>query len=222
MNKLSLIIAFLLLTSCTPESTGLLAVKSLQEEQIFCNPFKENGFEGVLTLPTSHQDAQINSDSILLQFDNIPDLFETDRESYIQLRAVNYISNRQTISESPLDMNYYNHQNNVTSLRDNYIDHQHIQNSGLSIGQFFSDYTFIIQDVGGWQSILIGLFNVSDHLVAQAQTLIPPFEVNPHKYKTNNSENPRLYQLHPFFNFIKTSQPEDTNLFLSKVQETCR
>ena len=203
-------------------STGLLAIKSLQEEQIFCNPFKENGFEGVLAVSTPNQNVQISSDSVVLQLDNIPDLFETDRESYIQLRSINYTNNKKTISESPLDMEYYNHRNNVTSLHDNYIDYQIIQNSDLSIDQFFSDYTFIIQDIGGWQSILIGLFNVSDNIVAETQILIPPFEVNPHTYQKNNSDSPKLYQLHPFFNLIAVSQPEDTTLFLSKGQKACR
>lgn len=215
-------ILFFILISCTPSTnTYQLASQSVVEQTILCSPFKKNGFEGVLTTNASNHLNGHSESTVFIIFENIPDEFKTDTNSFIQLRAVNYSNNKKQLSPSPLDIQYHDHRSSTVLQISNYIDHHKIRDSNLDINQFFSDYRFIIQDIAGWQSVFIGLFNEVETLVKSVQVLAPPFTVNPHTYREEHTDQ-RLFSLHPFYNLINAVDEDDINVFLSKAESACK
>ena len=224
MNSIRLLFisfSFFVLVSCTQgTSTHHLASTAVAKQLILCSPFKNDGFEGVLTTNENNQLTDYDSDTVSLFFNNVPESFKSDKDSFIQLRAINYSNNTKQVGPSPLELRYYNYRDDTFPQLKNYIDHRLIQRSDSDIDQFFFDHRFILQDIAGWQSVFIGLFNVSENLIAQVQALIPPFTINPYTYKEEHTDQ-RLYSLHPFFNLINAVSEDDVNVFLSKAESAC-
>ena len=211
------------LISCSPGGeASLLASESLQEKQIFCNPFNDKGFEGVISVYAGEVDVgPYKSDSARLIFYDVPSAFEYQRNSYIQLFLVNYVDNSARIDDEPLDLDVLDLRTHSFSRITNYVDHQMIQDEGVSLVEFLADYSLLIKDVVGWQAVLIGLFNEQDDVIEQTKVLIPPFEVNPYLYQMKYSKSDRLVKLHPFYDLINVVHEEDNDVFLSKAENAC-
>ena len=72
-----------------------LASESLVEQMVFCNPIRTaEGFNGVIAVNTNENNWVHQTESTILQFKDVPDVFKTIPHSYIQLFPFNYTNNR--------------------------------------------------------------------------------------------------------------------------------
>lgn len=216
-----LVLSFWIFISCG-SSSDLLASESIRERKIFCNPFAEKGFRGVLSVNSSQNNFSYASNTLMLYFYDVPDSFKTQRDTYVQLYAVNYINNKSSFSKEGLEMDVLNLKSGNRASITPYIDHKFIQNEDYDFNDFFADHAFIVRNTSGWDVLFIGLFNEHDESILQMTTLIPPFESNPYIYEENKEGNQTLNQLHPF-NHLKTNiERTSDDVFLSKAETACR
>ena len=210
------------LISCWDSSSvkTQLSSESFTAQEVFCNPIKESGFEGVLAVNTSGSWIH-EAESAILKFRDVPDEFKNIDYSYIQLFPFSYQNNLIKREKRPLEMDMYNLNTHVFALSTEYIDHALIDGNNYDIDDFFFDNIFIIKDIAGWQGLIIGLFNDIDKALIVNKVLNPPFDANPHIYKTQHADNPRLSSLHPFNIFIPTTKEDEHRLFLSKARDAC-
>ena len=202
-------------------SSDLLASESVRESKIFCNPFAEKGFRGVLSVNSSQSNFSYASNTLVLYFYDVPDSFKTQRDTYLQLYAINYINGKSSFSQEALEIDVLNLTNNIRSRITPYIDHSFIQNEDYEFNDFFSDHAFIIRNTSGWDVLFIGLFNEYDEPILQTKALIPPFEANPYVYAENKEGNQSLNNMHPF-NILKTSiERASDDVFLSRAETAC-
>ena len=202
-------------------SADLLASESVRESKIFCNPFDQHGFHGVLSVNSTQNDLSYESNTSTLTFYDVPDKFKTQRDSYIQLYAVNYVDNKSSFGEAALEMDVLNLRNNNYSSITPYIDHSFIQNENYELNDFFADHAFIIKSTGGWDALFIGLFNEHDQAILKIKILVPPLEANPYIYAEDNVNNQTLIELHPFNSLKKSIDRANDDVFLSKAQSAC-
>jgi len=205
--------------SCEP-SSDLLASESVRAGQILCNPFSSKGFQGVLSVNSSENNFSYESNTSILSFYDVPDSFKTQRNTYIQLYAVNY-GNKSSFSEEALEIDVLNLRNNNYISITSYIDHSFIQNENYGLNEFFSDHSFIVKNTSGWKVLFIGLFNENDAPILSTQVLIPPFEANPYIYE-ENTDNRALSNIHPFNNLKTNIEQASDDVFLSRAQAACR
>ena len=144
LNTLALLaISLWICTSCG--SSDLLASESVRERKIFCNPFAEKGFRGVLSVNSSRHNFSYASNTLVLYFYDVPDSFKTQRDTYLQLFAVNYVNNKSSFSKEALEVDVLNLNNNIRSRITPYIDHSFIQQEDYEFNDFFSDHALIIR-----------------------------------------------------------------------------
>ncbi len=214
--------------SCDP-SSSMLASESVQEGMVFCNPFDIQGFQGVLFVTEDRLSYDKNTS--MLFFNDVPDSFNTQEGTYIQLHGANFHNNKHSFSNAPFEMDVLNLRNdNPTSITD-LIDREFIQNQrkndreNYRLNDFFADHALVIKNTAGWKALHIGLYNVNDDLILDKNNLllllIPPFEANPYIYEESNSNNQALSKLHPF-SALKTSiERTSDDVFLSKAESAC-
>ena len=219
LNTFALLVVSLWI--CTSCGSSNLASESVRERKIFCNPFTEKGFRGVLSVNFSQHNFSYAKNTLVLYFYDVPDSFKTQRDTYLQLFAVNYVNNKSSFSKEALEVDVLNLRNNIHSRITPYIDHSFIQNENYDFNDFFSDHAFIIRNTSGWDVLFIGLFNEYDQPILQTKALIPPFEANPYVYAEIKEGNQTLSQMHPF-NILKTSiERASDDVFLSRAETAC-
>ncbi len=198
-----------------------LASESLVEQRVFCNPIKENGFDGILAVNTNENNWIHQTESTILQFKDVPDHFKSIDHSYIQLFSFSYQKNKMLRATKPLEIDVYNLDTHTLVQTVEYIDHNLINRGDDNVDEFFFDHIFVIKDTVGWQGLLLGLFNDIDKpIIPLSKILNPPFDANPHVYMSRHVDNPQLSDLHPFRTFLTTTE-EDDPLFLSKALDAC-
>ncbi|MDE0151080.1 MAG: hypothetical protein OXK80_01105 [Bdellovibrionales bacterium] len=202
-------------------SSDMLASESVRASQILCNPFSAKGFHGVLSINSSQGNFSYESNTSILAFYDVPDVFKTQRNTYIQLRGINYTDNKISYSDDALEVDVLNLRNNNPSNITPYIDHNFIRNSNYELNEFFADHAFIVKNTAGWDILYIGLFNEYDQPIADTKVLIPPFEANPYIYEENNLNNQTLNSLHPFNNLKRSIERANNDVFLSRAQAAC-
>ena len=210
------------LLACVPDNSVDLASESIKGQLVFCNPFNKGGFEGVLSIQTSNGDYSYEADSAVLTFYKVPTAFRHQRTSFIQIFSIIHAGGQMKKNKAPIDIQVFNRVNDNYSRVTKYIDHNFIQEeSSDDVDLFIFNHGFIIPSTGGWQSIQIGLFNTFDQEIESVQVLIPPFSANPYTFRDENTQNPQIAPLHPFYSLIQSTTPEDTNIFLSKAEQAC-
>ena len=217
---LSLLASIGIFVSCEP-SSDLLASESVREGQVLCNPFSSGGFQGVLSVNTSQNNLSYESNTSILSFYDVPDSFKTQKDTYIQMYAVNYVNNKNSFSEEALEIDVLNLRNNNYSRITLHIDHDFIRNENYELNEFFSDHSFIVKNTAGWDVLFIGVFNEYDQPILSTQVLIPPLEANPYIYEENNANNQTLNSLHPFSSLKTSIERASNDVFLSKAQAAC-
>ena len=199
-----------------------LASESLVEQMVFCNPIRTaEGFDGVIAVNTKENNWVHQTESTILQFKDVPDIFKTIPHSYIQLFPFNYTNNRLRRG-SGLGIDIYNLDTHTLVKKVEYISYDFIRSEGYSVDEFFFDHIFVVKDTAGWQGMIVGLFNSIDKpLIPLDKILTPPFDVNPHIFKSRHTSNSKLAKLHPFYHFLSTTEEDEDLLFLSKARDAC-
>ena len=198
-----------------------LASESLMEQRTFCNPIRSQGFEGVLAVNTSGNNWIHQAESAILQFQDVPDYFKNTDHSYIQMFAFNYQKNKMIRDNLPLSLDVYNLDTHDLIQTTKYIDTTLANRENRNVDEFFFKHIFVVKDIVGWQGVILGLFNDIDKNVVLLKILNPPFDANPHIYKTRYAQDFNLHSLHPFKDFLSTTDPEENTLFLSKSRDAC-
>ena len=157
----------------------------------------------------------------MLYFYDVPDSFKTQRDTYLQLYAINYINNKSSFSKDSLEMDVLNLKSGNRSSITPYIDHSFVRGENYEFNDFFADHAFILRNTSGWDVLFVGLFNEHDESILQTTALIPPFEANPYVYEENKEDNQALSQLHPFNNLKTSIEKTSDDVFLSRAETAC-
>ena len=216
---LSIVTSVGIFVSC--EQSSDLSSESVNTGQILCNPFSSKGFQGVLSVNVSQNNLSYDSNTSILAFYDVPDSFKTQRDTYIQMYAVNYVNNQSSFSKEALELDVLNLRNNNYSRITPYIDRSFIRNDDYELNEFFADHAFIVKNTAGWDVLFIGLFNEHDQPILSTQVLIPPLEANPYIHEENNTNNQSLSNLHPFNNLKTNIETANDDIFLSRAQAAC-
>jgi len=175
----------------------------------------------VLSVNSDENNFFYESNTSILSFYDVPDSFKTQRNTYIQLYAVNYVNNKSSFSEDAMEMDILNLRNkNHADIRE-HIDHNVIRDMDYELNEFFADHAFIVKNTAGWDALFIGLFNEHDQSIVRVQVLIPSIEANPYIYEEKNADNQVLSSLHPFINLKKSIDRASDDAFLSRAQAAC-
>ena len=220
--KLFLALAVIFFGLSCQDNYANLASTAVVEKLVFCVPFKGEDFEGSLSIKADPATQSYDSDSVVLRFVKAPGTLKYQPTSYLQIFSANYAGSKATVNPTPLPIKTRNIRNKLYSKTTNYIDNNFIYdtNSDISFDDFFVDYEFEVRDVVGRQSLVLGLFNETDSAVERIQVLVPPFSANPFTYK-DKVQSKKLLSLHPFYDIMNSTDPDDENLFLTKAESSC-
>ena len=208
--------------SCSFDDNVNLASESVYEKRVFCAPFNQGSFEGILHVEVPTGAHSYNSNSAVLSFSRIPVEFRSRPNTYIQLRSINYSKDKSAqISDSPHTMRVFNRRTGNLSQIIDFIDHEVIEEKDLTLREFFTDFDFRVMDTAGRQALIIYLYNVDDNPLEKTAVLIPPFDANPFLYQKTVS-NEKLVTLHPFYELMNGNNEEDDDIFISKAEDACQ
>ena len=190
------------------------------EAMAYCNKFNAKGFNGVLVAYYDWDQDTFNTNKTQLYLWNVPNEFTYPPTNYIQLHAF-YIANNKTVfNKPPLTMEIIKNSSSETSSLVTTIGHDLLEAMGdITIDELMQNYSFILEDMKGWQGVVLSVFDAQNKPMKTTQILKPPFEANPHTYLDKHNREQLLFKLHPFEEIAYINKKDQT--FYEKAVDFC-
>ena len=234
MNIIKLnIIFYCFFTACSSQHLNLSLDSTVpvgtDQTQAYCNKFNLNGFNGMITSYFDTKENRFNPNKARLFLLEIPYEFNYPDSNYIQLHSFYVKNNREERNESPVSIELFNDrtlrvEDVVTAIR-----HALLKDLDMSVDEFLQTYSFILQDVNGWQGLSMSVFNSINKPLEKATTttketvtakvLIPPFSAHPDLFFAQNHSERLLFKLHPFSKISNVNKNEMA--FYEKAVDIC-
>ena len=164
----------------------------------YCNKFNKKGFNGTIVANYNWDKNTFDTNKAQLYLWDVPYEFTYPPTNYIQLHSF-YIANNKTVfKKKPVSIEIIKDSSDESISLITTIGHDLLEDMGLSIKELILNYSFLLEDMRGWQGIALSVFNAQNKPVKTVQILVPPFESNPHTYMDNHNKEKLLFQLHPF------------------------
>ena len=234
MNIVRLNIIFLLFfTACSAQHLNLSLDSTvpvgIDQTQAYCNKFNLNGFNGMITSYFDTKEKRFNPNKARLFLLEIPYGFNYPDSNYIQLHSFYVRNNREEYNESPVSIELFNDQALRVEDVITAISHALLEDLDMSVDEFLQTYSFILQDVDGWQGLSMSVFNsinrplekvtTKEKETVTAKVLIPPFSAHPDLFFTQNHNERLLFKLHPFSKISNVNNNEMA--FYEKAVDIC-
>ncbi len=224
MNIIRLNIIFLLFfIACSAQHMNLSLDSTVpmwtDQTQAYCNKFNLNGFNGMITSYFDTEENKFNPNKARLFLLEIPYEFNYPDSNYIQLHSFYVKNNREEYNSSPVSIELFNDQ--AFRVKDvvTAIGHDLLEDLDQPIEAFLQTYSFILQDVDGWQGLSLSVFDSMNKPLATTKVLIPPFSAHPDLFFTQNHSERLLFELHPFSKISNVNNNEMA--FYEKAIDIC-
>ena len=212
---------FVLFTACSGQHLNLSLDSTVSvwrdQTQAYCNKFNLNGFNGII-VPHFEQN-KFNSNKARLFLWEIPYKFEYPKSNYIQFHSFYVQNNREEYNSTPVSIELFNDQALRAEEVVTAISHDLLESLDLPINTFLQAYSFILQDIEGWQGLSMSVFNSMNKPLTTTKVLIPPFSAHPEIFLTQNNQEQLLFQLHPFSKISNVNSSE--RAFYEKAIDIC-
>ena len=220
--KIGCVVFFVLLTACSMQHLNLSLLDSTasvwtDQTQAYCNKFNLNGFNGII-VPHFEQN-KFNSNKARLFLWEAPYEFEYPKSNYIQFHSFYVKNNKEKYNSAPVSIELFDDQALRAEDVVTAISHDLLESLDMPIGAFLQKYSFILQDIEGWQALSMSVFNSQNRPLTTTKVLIPPFSAHPELFHTQNNQEQLLFQLHPFSKISKVNNNEIA--FYEKAIDIC-
>ena len=214
---------FVLFTACSAQHLNLsldsTAPVQIDHTQAYCNKFNLNGFNGIITSYFDPVQNKLNTNKAKLFLWEAPYEFKYPKSNYIQFHSFYVKNNREEYNSSPVSIELFNDQTLRVKDVVTAIGHELLEDLDLPIDAFLQTYSFILQDIEGWQGLSMSVFNSKNKPLATTKVLIPPFSAHPDLFLTQNNQEQLLFKLHPFSKISNVNNNEMA--FYEKAIDIC-
>ena len=189
---------------------------------VYCNRFSINDFRGMITAYYDKEQKSFNTNKAQLFLWKTPYEFVYPKTNYIQVHSFTTSQNVKTFKPTPVRMEIINKSALSRYTYATVIGHELIEQSkNESLDEFVKQYSFVLEDLKGWEGITLSVFDVRDRPVKTASILIPPFPANPQTYLGTYAGEQSLLELHPFHNLLHSPKVSDRT-FYEKGKAWCQ
>ena len=224
MAIVRLIILLIFFTACSAQHLNLSldsasTVSMDQAQQAYCNRFNLNGFNGIIVSSFNTVEDKFNPNKARLFLWEIPHQFTYPRSNYIQFHPFYVKNNKEEYNSSPVSVELFNNQSFKVEEVVTAIGHNLLEDLDQSIDTFLQTYSFVLQDIEGWQAVSMSVFDSRNKPLATTKVLIPPFSAHPDLFFNQINQERLLFQLHPFSKISAVNNNEMA--FYDKAIDIC-
>ena len=223
MNNIILCCILISLTACSTDYLSFSLDSSrpfgADKTQVYCNRFNVKGFNGIIVSYFDKTLNRLNENKARVFLWDVPHEFQYPLSNYIQIHSFYVRNNREEYNTAPVSMSLFNNKTLASESVITAISHNLLEDINQPIHTFIKTYSFILQDLEGWQGVAMSVFNSMDKPVKAVKVLIPPFPAHPDLFLQENNQERFLFQLHPFAQIARVNNNETA--FYEKAGDMC-